>query len=90
MSLIEKVQLWYARSPIASAVKSFAVVVVTLAVADWVKLGSIDFAAWQTWTIAALASAIVPALNALNPADKRYGRTYGFIDPSNAGPDGEK
>lgn len=89
MSPIEKVQLWYARSPIASALKAFVVVVLTLAVTEWVKLGSFDFSAWQTWVIAALASAIVPALNAANPADKRYGKTYGFLDPSDAGPDGE-
>ena len=47
---------WFARSPLASAGRVFIAVVLTLAVTQWVTNGSIDFAAWQTWVIAALAS----------------------------------
>ncbi len=78
---------WFARSPYASALKSFIAIVVALAVAEWSKSGTIDFSSWQTWVIAALASAVVPALNASNPSDDRYGAySYGGGD---AGQDGD-
>lgn len=65
---------WFARSPLASAARVFAAVVITLAVTQWVTNGTIDFAAWQTWVIAALASAIPTITRWLNPADVEFGR----------------
>jgi len=65
---------WFARSPIASAARVFAAVVLTLAVTQWVTNGSIDFAAWQTWVIAALASVVPTITRWLNPADVEFGR----------------
>jgi hypothetical protein len=65
---------WFARSPLASALRVFAAVLITLAVAQWAAAGSIDFAAWQTWVIAALASAVPTVLRWLNPEDVEFGR----------------
>lgn len=65
---------WFATSPLASAARVFVAVVLTLAVTQWVTNGAIDFAAWQTWVIAALASAIPTITRWLNPADVEFGR----------------
>ncbi|MEN6306040.1 MAG: hypothetical protein ABFD96_25165 [Armatimonadia bacterium] len=65
---------WFARSPLASALRVFAAVVLTLAVTQWVTNGSIDFAAWQTWVIAALASVAPTLARWINPADVEFGR----------------
>ena len=70
---------WFARSPIASAARVFAAVVLTLAVTQWVTNGSIDFAAWQTWVIAALASVVPTITRWLNPADVEFGRGASFV-----------
>ena len=83
----ERFKLWFANSPIASAVKGFAAVVVALAVAEWTATGVIGFDKWQTWVIAALAAAVVPVVNALNPSDHRYGVSANSFD--DAGPDGD-
>lgn len=69
---------WYARSPIASILRVFVAVMVTLAVTQWATEGSINFGAWQTWLISALVS-VLPALTRyLNPQDVEFGR--GAID----------
>ena len=65
---------WLASSPVASAVKAFVAVMLSMVVADWVASGSISFDKWQTWVIAGLASAVPVIINWLNPADPRYGR----------------
>lgn len=65
---------WFARSPLASALRVFVAVVVTMALAQWTATGTFDFAAWQTWVIAALASAVPAALRWLNPQDVEFGR----------------
>ena len=65
---------WLATSPLATALKSFVSIVLSLAVADWTAHGSINFAAWQTWVIAGLISAVPVIVNWLNPADTRYGK----------------
>ena len=69
---------WFARSPLASALRVFIAVVITMALAQWTTTGSFDFTAWQTWVIAALASAVPPILRWLNPQDVEFGR--GAID----------
>ena len=65
---------WFATSPLASALRVFVVVVVTMAVAQWSATGTFDFTAWQTWVIAAIASAVPPVLRWLNPSDVEFGR----------------
>jgi len=65
---------WLAASPWGTALKSAIAVVLTLALADWTTSGSISFGKWQTWLIAAFATAVPVIVNALNSADTRYGR----------------
>lgn len=65
---------WLATSPLASAAKVFVGVVLAMAVADWTTTGAIAFGNWQTWVIAACASAVPVVVNWLNPADPRYGK----------------
>ena len=65
---------WLATSPYATALKSFVVAVLSLAVADFVSAGRFDITNWQTWLIAALASTLPVLVNAINPKDTRYGR----------------
>lgn len=89
MSLIDRFGFWFANSPVASAVKAFVAIVVSMAVADWVTSSTISFSKWQTWVIAALAAAIVPALNAANRADYRYGAWKSGTQTVST-PDGEK
>lgn len=71
---------WLAESPLASAGRVFIAVVATLAVTQWVAAGSIDFAAWQTWVIAALASVIPTITRWLNPEDIEFGRGSNVIE----------
>lgn len=65
---------WLARSPLASAARVFLAVFLAALVADWTQTGTIAFDKWQTWLIAAVASALPVILRALNPADTAYGR----------------
>ncbi len=71
---------WFARSPLASALRVFIAVALSMAVADWVANGSINLAAWQTWVIAALASAVPTVLRWLNPQDIEFGRGAQVVD----------
>ena len=64
---------WLAVSPLASFLRVLLSTVLTLAVADFVKLGAFDLGNWEAWLIAALAAAIPPLLRWLNPADTAYG-----------------
>lgn len=72
---VEKFENWLASSPLGSAVKAFIAIVLSMAIADFVSKGTINFASWQTWVIAGLASAVPVVINWLNPADTRYGKT---------------
>lgn len=74
-------QNWLAISPLASALRVFIAIVITLAVADWVATGSISFGSWQTWTIAAISAAIPPVLRWINPEDIEFGRGSWKTDP---------
>jgi hypothetical protein len=70
-------QEWFASSPLASALRTFVAVVLTLAVADWTTGGTISLDRWQTWIIAAAASTIPAIARWLNPADKAFGPEAG-------------
>jgi len=65
---------WLARSPLASALKVFVSVVLSMAVASWAGAGVLSLEGWQAWVIAAAATALPLIVNWLNPADSRYGR----------------
>ena len=65
---------WLASSPLATAARVFVATVLAMAVADWTKVGAIDFANWQPWVIAAATSALPVVVNWLNPAYTSYGK----------------
>lgn len=66
-------QHWFAASPLASALRTFIAVVVSMAVAEWVATGNISLGSWEVWVIAALASAVPTFLRWINPADSAFG-----------------
>ena len=71
---------WFARSPLASALRVFLAVLISMAVAQWVAVGSIDFGAWQLWVISAASSAVPTVLRYLNPQDIEFGRGSQVVD----------
>ena len=74
-------QTWFAQSPLASSLRVFVAIIASMALADWVSKGTIDFGAWQTWVIAALASAVPPLLRWINPQDLEFGRGALYDSP---------
>lgn len=70
---METFQAWYARSPLASALRVFVSIILAAAIADWSTKGVIDLAAWQTWVIAGAVSVLPTITRALNPADAQFG-----------------
>ena len=71
---------WFPPSPLASALRVFLAVALSMAVADWVANGTINLTSWQTWVIAALASAVPTVLRWLNPQDIEFGRGAQVVD----------
>ena len=74
-------QEWFATSPLASVARVFVAILLTLAVADWVSSGSINFGAWQTWLISAVAACLPTITRWLNPADIEFGRGTFDVQP---------
>ena len=72
---------WFARSPLASALRVFAAIVLAAAVADWSTNGSINFGAWQTWVIAGAVSVLPVITRALNPSDPAFGKGSNVTNP---------
>lgn len=60
---------WFAKSPIASALRVFVAVVLAMIAADWTEGGTISFDRWQTWVIAGVAACIPVIVRWLNPKD---------------------
>ena len=60
---------WFAGSPIASAFRTFAAIVIFNMVSEFAKLGTFDVSNWRTWCIAGLVAAVPAFLRWLNPAD---------------------
>ena len=64
---------WFAKSPIASFFRTFAALLLGLAVADWAAAAQIGFANWRTWLLGALVAAVPVITRALNPEDTAFG-----------------
>ena len=64
---------WFARSPIASFLRTFTATVLTLMLADWSSAGAVSFDEWQSWAIAACAAALPVVLRWINPQDASFG-----------------
>ena len=65
---------WFARSPIASALRVFVAVVLGQMVAEWARVGDFDFTNYKLWLITALVASIPTVLRWLNPEDKMIGK----------------
>lgn len=65
---------WLATTPLGSAAKVFLGVLLAAVLLTWTSEGQISFDHWQTWIIGAIAIAVPPLINWLNPADVRYGK----------------
>lgn len=62
-------QEWFADSPIASFLRTFAAITISSAVSDFVRVGQFEFTNWQAWAISALVAAVPTLLRWLNPQD---------------------
>lgn len=71
---METFWVWFAKSPLASALRVFVTIVATMALADFVATGDISWTNWEAWVIAAMASAVPMLLRWINPADVEFGR----------------
>jgi hypothetical protein len=60
---------WFAKAPLASALRAFVAVVLAMLAADWAESGAISFDRWQTWVIAGVAACVPMIARWLNPAD---------------------
>jgi len=73
-------KVWLASTPLGSALKVLLAGLFAAAMLTWTNEGAISFDHWQTWLIGALAIAVPPVINWLNPADTRYGRGKAAAD----------
>ena len=64
---------WFARSPIASALRVFVAVVFGQMVAEWARVGNFDFTNYKLWLITALVASVPTILRWINPEDKAFG-----------------
>ena len=71
---MNKLGTWLATTPLGSAAKVFLGVLLAAVLLTWTSEGQISFDHWQTWIIGAIAIAVPPLINWLNPADVRYGK----------------
>ena len=71
--MMETFWVWFAKSPLASALRVFVMIVVSMALADFVATGDISWTNWEAWVIAAMASAVPMLLRWINPADAEFG-----------------
>ena len=67
---MEKFLEWFASSPVASFLRTFAAILVASAVSDFAKVGAIDLSNYQAWIIAALVAAVPVLTRWLNPSDQ--------------------
>jgi hypothetical protein len=64
---------WFAKSPMASFFRTFAAVMLGLAVADWATAAQIGFANWRIWLLGALVAVVPVIARALNLDDTAFG-----------------
>ena len=64
---------WFAQSPIASSLRVFVAIVIGQMVAEWARVGDIQFTNYKSWVISALVAAIPTILRWINPQDPAFG-----------------
>ena len=65
---MESFYKWFASSPIASFLRHLSGIVLTLAVAEFAKIGAFDFTNWRAWVIAGLVAALPPLVKWIMPS----------------------
>lgn len=60
--------------PLGSVLRVFGSALLVAFLADLQGAVTVDFANWQTYVVAGLASALPVAIAYLNPADPRFGK----------------
>lgn len=74
---------WFARSPLASWLRTFAAIVLAMFIADGADVFAVDATDLRTWVAAGLGSTLPAIVRWLNPADDAFGRGAGVKDPFN-------
>lgn len=74
---------WFARSPLASWLRTFAAIVLAMFIADGADVFAVDATDLRTWLAAAFAATLPTLVRALNPDDQAFGRGAGVKDPFN-------
>lgn len=74
---------WFARSPIASAVRTFVAIIIAMFIADGADVFAVDATDLRTWLAAGFAAVLPALVRYLNPADPAFGRGSGVKDPFN-------
>jgi hypothetical protein len=72
---------WFAYSPVASWLRTFAAIVLAMFIADGADVFAVDATDLRTWIAAALSSTLPAIVRALNPDDHAFGRGAGVKDP---------
>ena len=70
---MDKFWTWFAQSPFASALRVFVAIVIGQMVAEWARVGDIQFTNYKSWVISALVAAIPTILRWINPQDNAFG-----------------
>jgi hypothetical protein len=70
---MENFQIWFAKSPIASAFRVALGYALGNMVADFAKVGDFNFTNYKSWLIGALVVFVPLFLRAINPQDKAFG-----------------
>lgn len=66
-------QRWFATSPIASMLRTFAAIVIAMFIADGADVFAVDATDLRTWLAAAFAATLPTLVRALNPSDAAFG-----------------
>jgi hypothetical protein len=66
-------QEWLATSPLASWLRTFAAIILTMFIADGADIFAVDAADLKLWLAGAFAATLPAAVRYLNPADYAFG-----------------
>lgn len=66
-------QEWFATSPVASWLRTFAAIILAMFIADGADIFAVDAADLKLWVAAALSASLPAVVRWLNPADYAFG-----------------
>jgi len=68
---------WFARSPLASFLRTFIAIVLAMFLADGADVFAVDSTDVRTWIAAGFAAALPTVIRAINPVDTAFGNGTG-------------